>query len=251
MVLHGGDYLELADVKYSYDLFIEKNPLYRHFVDEVIILPNGNALQLKLSKWLEIEYLPTPYIIPRSYMSDDECFEGTGPHRIGDEEQENRQRSGLQEPVTFESHKEYFGKKAHIRRIEFRRFDEIEVLRSELENGNIDLGYNIHPKSSDDTVSSDRFEVKHGKGSIALYLILDQESDIFKNETFREVIDSVLDRDKLIQSINPQHTTKMPNVHLYLLLRDREKWSNEGKADRAEVKNSFDRARAENRVPIQ
>lgn len=234
---HNSALLTPQDVKESYDLFRELNPFYNHFITEVLALDKERAIELKLSKWLEFEYLPTPYIIPASEINENECFTGTGPYKITDEEQKKGVLGGLKEPVTLECNEDYFGKIAPIPAIEIHRFDKLEELKASLKAAELDLGYNVELDESD----TPKFESEYDQSIISFYLILDQNSEIFKDADFRKAVDFAIDRKKIVEVIGPKRSKPLPDFHLYLILRNED---TNGHYNPAEAKECFDRAKA-------
>jgi ABC-type transport system substrate-binding protein len=227
MKFHHGDPVELEDVKRSYDLFLDLFPFYKKYIDRVNIAEEENGVELELSRWLKLEYLPAPYIIPRGCAEDDECFEGTGPFRLIALEQQNRMREGLKQPVTLESNNAYFGKIPVIQTIEFRRYDDAGELRDNLERREVDMAYDL------DLEDSERFNVNYGHGSLSFYLILNQDSEVCQDESLRRAVDFAIDRQRIAEIIGLRRTQFLPNLHLHLILR--------GKPD---GENNYDQAKA-------
>ena len=227
---HSGDPLELEDVKLSYELFLHKYPFYRQFVDNVEIEEEEYAVKLNLFKFLELEFLPTPYIIPRSYLAedawgeDDECFDGTGPFEVADEEQKKRLREGLKQPLTLESNDNYFGKIASIPAIEIHKTpnDEPEELKQMFLDGEVDLAYDLDLKESDKSLEgSDKYCVeKDNCGIISYYLILDRNSNICRDENVREAVDYAINRERIVEMLDIKTATVLPATHMFLILRE-------------------------------
>ena len=227
---HHGAPLELEDVKQSYELFLDVFPFFRKFVVSVKIAEEENGIELKLSEWLDLEHLPTPYIIPASYTEDDECFEGTGPYKLTAVEQQKRIQEGLKQPVTLEANNAYFGKFPIIQAVEIHRFSSGAESRDALEAGEVDLAYDL------DMVEPGRFEVERGHGTVALYLVLNQSSAICEDKNVREALDYSIDRECVIDSIGISGAELLPGNHLYLIL---------SKAVNVDGENNYDKTRAE------
>lgn len=216
---HRGDDLDLRDVKYSYDLFLDLYSYWRKFIDDVEIREGENAIELKLSRWLELEYLPTPYIIPRSYGEDPVCFEGTGPFKLADVEQQKRLQGGLEQPVTLEANKEYFGvKKPAIPAIEFHRFDDEDKLKVSLGRGELDVGYNVELEEPT------RFHIEYGRGVVLFYLVLYQDKfrdeDVSKEDLRKAAVDFAIDRNRIVELLGPNRAEPLFS-HLHLILREK------------------------------
>jgi peptide/nickel transport system substrate-binding protein len=189
---HHGAPLELEDVKQSYESFLEVFPFFEKFIDSINIAEAENGIELKLSEWVDIEHLPTPYIIPASYLEDDECYEGTGPYKLTAVEQQKRLQEGLKQPVTLESNNAYFGKLPIIQAVEIHRFGSGVESKDALESGEVDLAYDL------DLVEPGKFEVERGHGTLAFYLVLNQSSEICENENVRKALDYAIDRERNI-----------------------------------------------------
>jgi peptide/nickel transport system substrate-binding protein len=215
---HSGDPLGLEDVRYSYKLYIDQSEFYSNFIDDIVVLEDEYAIQLKLKRWLELEELPEPFIIPRSYIETDmeECFDGTGPFELTEVKQQDRIRDGLKEHVTLKSNNAYFGKVASIQSVEYHFIKEPSNLEDSLNKGEIDLAYAIEPKSLD----MSRFVIEQGKGTLAFYLVLTQSSEICKDDNLRKAIDLALDREAIINALKIGNAQLLPDFHLYLVLRD-------------------------------
>lgn len=237
---HSGDPLGLEDVKHSYKLYIDQNEFYSDFIDNVVALENEYAIQLKLKRWLELEELPETFIIPKSYIETEreECFDGTGPFKLTDVKQQDRIRDGLKEPVTLESNNEYFGKIASIQSVEYKFTKEHSNLEGSLNKGEIDLAYAIEPKSLD----MNRFAIKRGKGTLAFYLVLTQNSKVCEDDNVRKAIDLALDREAIISALKIDNAQLLPDFHLYLVLRDVPNEYSMKKDNDAEVKALWENA---------
>jgi len=111
---HDGKQLELDDVKYSYERFIEGNEFYKRFIDDIKIKHREKAVELRLKRWLEIQHLPDSFIIPRIYADDKDCFIGSGPFKLTEEYLENR-RKGNNLPIFLERNVNYFSEKPRIK----------------------------------------------------------------------------------------------------------------------------------------
>jgi len=220
VTFHSGDPLGPEDVKLSYELFLRKYDFYNNFIDGIDISSNEFAIQIRLKtdRWLEMKHLPMPFIIPRSYARSDvdECFDGTGPYKLMELEQRNRIREGLKQPLMLESNDAYFDKLPSIEFVEYQYFGKSEDLEKSINEGKIDLAYEINPREID----KEKANVKYGKGIIAFYLILQQDKDIFKDVNFRKAIDLALDRESIIKNIDIEPLQLLPEYHLYLILRE-------------------------------
>ncbi len=240
---HSGDLLELRDVKLSYDLFLHRYPFYRQFVDTVEEKPDEYAIKINLLKPLELRFLPCPYIIPSAYLKpetwdeDDECFDGTGPLKVAEAEQENTLRNGLRQPVTLECNDQYFGKIPSIQAIEFHKTEHIEP--KELEqlflDGQVDLAYDLDLKESDMRLEeSDKYCIEQDNRSIiSYYLILDRNSDICRDENVREAVDYAVDRDRIVKMLDIKTAKVLPATHLYLITREETEGIAEYNAEKA------------------
>jgi ABC-type transport system substrate-binding protein len=226
---HSGDPLELEDVKMSYDLFIYLYPFYGKFIDNVEVKEEEHAVKLNLLKFLDLEFLPIPYIIPRSYLTretwdeDDECFDGTGPFKVADEEQKKRLREGLNQPVTLKCNDNYFGKIASIPAIEIHKTssDKPEELREMFLNGAVDLAYDLDLEESDMSLEeSDEYRIeKDNRSIISYYLVLDRNSNICRDENVREAVDYAINRERIVKMLDIKTATVLPATHMFLILR--------------------------------
>ena len=240
---HSGDPLELEDVKFSYDLFLHRYLFYRQFVDNVEIEEEEYAVKLNLLKFLDLEFLPTPYIIPRSYLTietwdeDDECFDGTGPFKIADEEQKRGLREGLKQPVTLECNDNYFGKIASIQSIEIHKTpnDTPEELKQMFLDGEVDLAYDLDLEDSDVSLEeSDEYCIeKDNRSIISYYLILDRNSNICRDENVREAVDYAINRERIVEMLDIKTATVLPATHMFLILREEVKKVNEHNLSKA------------------
>jgi ABC-type transport system substrate-binding protein len=241
---HSGDPLDPEDVKLSYELYIQVFDFYNNFIDSVNVVDGKHAIELKLKpgRWLELDELPAPYIIPRSYIRADseECFDGTGPYKITDTKQQNQIREHLNQPVVIESNNAYFGKVASIQFVEFQLIQEPQNLEDSLDKGEIDLAYEVDPRR----VDADRFNIERGKGTIAYYLVLTQNNELCRDENFRKAIDFALDRKALIDALGLDNTEFLPDQHLYLVLSDAIYENGRNRYNEAEAKASWEKAKA-------
>ena len=230
---HSGDPLELEDVKLSYDLFIYRYTFYRQFVDTVEVKKEGHSVKLNLHRWLELEFLPTPYIIPRRYLAketwdeDDECFDGTGPFKAADEEQKKRLREGLKKPLKLERNDNYFGKIASIQVIELHKVpsDKPEDLNKMLLGGEVDLAYDMNLKESDMSLEeSDECCIeKDDRSIIPYYLVLDRNNDICRDKNFRKAVDYAINRERIVKMLDIKTARVLPANHLSLIIREKVK----------------------------
>jgi ABC-type transport system substrate-binding protein/plasmid maintenance system antidote protein VapI len=229
---HNGDELELEDVKSSYELLFERDKFFKHFIDEVTIIDEEHAIRLELKpgKWLELDALPAPYILPRSYADDDECFVGTGPFKLTGE-QRNRLREGLKQPVVLESNNAYFGKIPSIKAIEFHRIHDPDKLKDSLKSGAVNMAVGV---SLDEP---DRFDVKYGVGTLPLYLIFRENT----NEDLKKAVDLALDRQRIIDALGIEGQI-LSSHHLYLLLREAP--SPQNNYDPANAKKHWEKAKS-------
>ena len=213
---HNGDPLEPEDVEHSYNLFLKKYSFYKQFIKSVGIIRSKNAIELELdsSRWLELEHLPAPYIIPRAYGDDNECMVGTGPFKLN-EKQYDRLCKDSSKPIILVSNEAYFSRIPSIQTIEFHKFESPSDLKEGLEREEIDLAYNSDP------VEPERFEVRYG-GASAFFLIFNQRKQICQNEDFRRAIDFALDRCEIKKSAlgASDDSPEYPAYHLYFILRE-------------------------------
>ena len=235
---HSGDPLELEDVKLSYELFIYRYEFYKQFVDTVEVREEEHAVRLNLFpfKFLELDHLPMPYIIPRGYLDretwdeDDECFDGTGPFKVADEEQK-KLREGLKQPVTLECNDNYFGKIAHIQSIEIHKApnDKPEELKGMFLDGKVDLAYDLDLEESDMSLEeSDQYCIeKDNRSIISYYLVLDRSSNICRDENVREAVDYAINRERIVKMLNIKTAKVLPPTHLFLILREEMKGASE------------------------
>jgi len=237
---HSGDPLRLDDVRRSFKLYIKQNKFYGNFIDNVVVLEDEYAIELRLERWLELKELPAPFIIPKSYIETEmeECFDGTGPFKLTDVKQQDRIRDGLKEPVTLESNNEYFGKIASIQSVEYKFIKEPSNLEDSLNKGEIDLAYAIEPKSLD----MNRFAVERVEGTLAFYLVLTQSSKVCEDDNVRKTIDLALDREAIISALKIDNAQLLPDSHLYLVLSDVHYEYSRKKDNDAEIKALWEKA---------
>jgi len=237
---HNGDPLQLEDIKSSYELFRDQFPILKQFIDSVEIRREEHAIELRLRKWIELEYIPSPYIIPRSCVERAECFEGTGPFMLVDEEQRDKVRGGLKQPVMLERNNEYYGKMAAIEAVEVQRFNSLERMKASLENGNIDFAYSFELRNSE---KSGDFVVKHGHSTHPFYLVLKPESKICSDRNVRMAVDCAIDRNRILERIGVEEAELLPSSHLYLLLREEPSEDEGSRYDQAKARESWEAAK--------
>ncbi len=212
---HNGEPLELEDVKYSYMEFLEYNDFYKQFIDSIEIVKSENAVKFRLKRWLQLHNLPSAYIIPRAYEDDSECLLGTGPFRLSKENQDGLKVSSEQ-PILLESNTQYFSKVPDIHSIMLHKFNTVRELEGSLNERKVDfvIGFASSKLSE--------FDVKYGSSSVSFYLVLKQNNDICRDVSFRKVIDSSIDRkriiDYMINLVWVRDSEPLPDHHLHNLL---------------------------------
>ncbi len=213
---HNGDPLQPEDVEHSYNLFLKKYSFYKQFIQSVRIIRSKNAIELELdsTRWLELEHLPAPYIIPRAYGDDNECMVGTGPFRLN-EKQYDRLSKDSSKPIILVSNEAYFSRIPSIQTIEFHRYEKTSELKEKLEGKELDLVCNPDP------VESGKFEIRYD-GASAFFLIFNQRKQICQTEDFRRAIDFALDRCEIRRSAlgASDDSPEYPAYHLYFILRE-------------------------------
>ncbi len=223
---HNKRLLKLDDVKASYEFHIKKYRFYEQFVEDfddldksIDIIEEEHAIKLKLKKWLDLEYLPAPYIIPEEYTSKGEeehlwCFNGTGPWLI-DEEQQRRMKEDPEQPVMLKGNENHFGKKASIQHIEVTKFATRDDLKDSLDRTEVDLAYDFALEESD------RYNIENDHSSTSFYLVLKPNFFRQKPIEFRRAIHLAIDREELREAIGEKESRLLPNDHLHLILREK------------------------------
>jgi peptide/nickel transport system substrate-binding protein len=228
---HNGEVLELADVKRSFDCYLEEYDFFQKFIEGVEIRDEEHAVELKLrpGKWLKLDDLPSPYIIPGSCVDsgDEFCFTGTGPYKLTDKQQKILQQ-GFKRPVTLEGNDAYYGRIPSIKTAQFQRFGKIDDLKTGLNRG--DINFAVALEMSD----PDRFIVEHGIGVLSYYIVFKQDSD----GNLRKAIDSI-DREALVEAIGLSKAAVPRKHHLHLLLSDAPDADAEGQDDAGLDKSGY------------
>ncbi len=214
---HGGRLLELEDVKYSYEQHIEQYPFFKQFIESINIKREDYAIELKFrrNKWLGLEHIPAPYIVQRRDVNKTECFEGTGPWLIRDDQQRllrNAPENGLPQPVTLEANLKYFGSKPKIKEVEYNKFENQQELEEALKEGDVDLGYNC------EVDDPDRFNFQVNNSSTPHFLVFNKE--VCKDGRMREAVALAINRKRIDERFGQRKARSLPAEHLYLILRD-------------------------------
>jgi ABC-type transport system substrate-binding protein len=229
---HDGTALQLEDVEYSYRLFLDKYTFYNQFIEDVKAIEEEYAIELRLkqNKWLELDHLPSPCIISSSCRGE-QCFAGTGPFKLT-EEQQNALTQGWKQPVILESNNAYFAGAPSIKVIELYKFDGDDELENSLKRGELDV--------ADDFAldQSDKFNVEYGFGVVSFYLVLKQDSD----EDLRKAIDFALDRRRIIDTIGIAEL--LPRQHLHLIFREPLSPDDGNSYDPANARRCWEKAKA-------
>jgi len=248
---HTDEIMEPEDVRESFNLFIESNPFYKMFIEEINVKKEENAVELKLykGKWLELEDLPAPYIIPRSYVraDSDVCFDGTGPYKLTDQTQQERIREGLKQPVRLEINRDYYGKMPSIQFVEYHWIQDVSKLEENLNKGGIDLAYEVNKKLVDES----RNEIETGKGTFALYLVLNQSSEICRDQNFRKAVNFAIDRDAVKEKTGIDNAELVPEAHLYLVLRDIKSEDEKNGYNKTEAEIYWERAKSSINIDLE
>lgn len=247
---HNGELMTLEDVKYSYEEFLKKesSDFYQQFISAIEVKPEEKAIQLKLKRWLDLQNLPAPYIIPKSYRGSSQCLDGSGPYRISRESREALLENPGFEHVSLESNTSYFIKAPLIQSVKFHKFGSIDDLTGALNEGRLVFAADIVCKDP-------RFQVERGLGNIPYNLVFKQEDDkevdrsICRNADFRKAIDLVLNRKRMEDGIREllgmEEDEEFPPLrHLFNLIPESQSQRDIGKYDPDKAMEYWARAKA-------
>jgi peptide/nickel transport system substrate-binding protein len=201
---HDGRPLTSRDVKWTFDSLLQgkirstKSAIYR-YIDH-IETPDDFTVTFRLKEPFAalLWNLSDGAIGIVPYGALDEVTRqpiGSGPFRFVSAEPDKE--------VVVERNDDYWGQKAHIKRVRFAVVPDTTTRALELRKGSADIAINALSFDMVLTLEhSSDLEVEHGSGSVLSYLAFNCRDPILKDVRVRQALSYAIDRGPIIQYLN-------------------------------------------------
>lgn len=190
---HNGKNVTAADVKYSIDRCADTSnggPLVSAYsmIDSVNIL-DDKTVEIRL-KQPDTEFLAymTTAIIPKDYGKLETAPVGTGPFKFVSR--------SPQDNIILEKNNDYWGKKAHLNKVEFKIVSDADMLVTNLKGGSIDMAMRLTSNQAAELKKG--FHIEEGTMNLVQALYLNNAVEPLNNEKVREALCYAIDPDEIM-----------------------------------------------------
>lgn len=190
---HNGNAVTAEDVKYSIDRCADTSnggPLVSAYsiIDSVNIL-DDRTVQIRL-KEPDTEFLAymTTAIVPKGYDKLETKPVGTGPFKFVSRSPQNN--------IILEKNKDYWGKKAHLDKVEFKIVSDSDMMVTNLKGGSIDMAMRL--TSSQAAELKKGFHIEEGTMNLVQALYLNNAVKPLDNEKVRKALCYAINPDEIM-----------------------------------------------------
>ncbi|CUX20328.1 ABC transporter substrate-binding protein [Clostridium sp. C105KSO13] len=194
---HNGNDVTAEDVKYSIDRCADTSngdPLVSAYsiIDSVNILDDKTVeIRLKEPNTEFLAYMTTA-IIPKDYDSLETAPVGTGPFKFVSR--------SPQENVFLEKNEDYWGKKAHLDKVEFKIMADADMLVTNLKGGSIDMTMRLTSGQAAELKSG--FHIEEGTMNLVQALYLNNAVKPLDDEKVRQALSYAINPDEIMDIIS-------------------------------------------------
>lgn len=203
VTFHDGSKMTAEDVKFSLDRAIASNYVSYvvDFIDTVTVDDDYNiTIKTKAPYGPILFNLAVPFtaIVPKAVVeADPDGFKlhpvGSGPYKFVEWKQG--------ESVKMEAFDGYWGGVAKTKNIQMKVVPEPAQRLIALENGEVDLAYEIAPNDMSKVKENDKLQLMEAPSLSVFYLIMNNEKEPFTNVKVRQAIRYAIDQQLIVDSL--------------------------------------------------